>query len=164
MSSDPINPKALGFIYTENLYRLANKEQTVNREEKKQDLVYHGANLKNVLVMIDDSKRVFSGLEYALLTKILKAISLDINDVAVVDAFDPSSSMDNLKDQLKPKLILSFGNSFPQVSGGLNELSEQEGISCLITHSLQDLESNLDMKRALWNGLKSIPDKLDLNF
>ena len=153
---DDLNPKAIPFIFKEKLYNPEGKKQ-------KKDLAFHGTNLKNITVLVDDAQRVYKSLEFALLKNILKALELSENDVAILDANNPESDLNSIQDQLEPKLMLSFGEGFKQTPGLKNEVFDSGETRILITDKLADLENSKDKKLALWEELKKLRSWLKSN-
>ena len=144
-----LNPKAIPFIYSENLYHLKIKAADI-------DISFHGTNLKNVTILIDNVGRIYDSLEFTLLTGILKAIGLGINDVAIVEAFQDGNELKNIKKQLLPVVIIAFGKDFPQTPGTKNKLVEVSGMKILVTDSLMDLQEDKNKKIAFWSELKKL--------
>ncbi len=148
-----LNPKAYPFIFKETIYGK-------KREAIPMDLAFHGTNLRNVTVLVDDAERVHKGLEFILLKNILKALDLSENDVAILDAHAPGSELNNIKQQLEPKVILSFGEGFPQTAGKKNTLFEKDGIRILVTDKLHALEASTELKLGFWRELKKLKERL----
>jgi hypothetical protein len=145
-----INPKSIPFIYSEKLYKLEGEKKS------EFDISFHGTNLKNITILVDDVERVYEGLEFTLLTGILKAIGLVINDVAIVDAFGQGHSLKNIKNQLLPVAIIAFGNDFPQTPGPKNTLTEVSGLKVIVTDSLKDLQEDESKKIPFWTELRKL--------
>ncbi len=152
---EKLNPKALAYIYNEPLYKLGGR-----KPEQGKGLVFRGKNLKNITVLIDDGSRVYDSIEYTLLKNILKAVALTENDVAIVDVSLEDSSVDKVREDLQPKIMIAFGSTFTLAKGLKNQIIEREGWKILITDSLKDLNQDQRLKRSFWTELQKLKPEI----
>ena len=97
--------------------------------------------------------------EYSLLTNILKALNLTIDDIALLEITGSRSiPLDLLINEYRPKLVISFGaestiDLWPKESM-LNIPAKYDQVLYLKAVSLKELEDDKAGRAALWNSLK----------
>lgn len=123
--------------------------------EKKYEFKYLGNKLAKILVVVEDSKLPTDNELYTLFNKILKSISLSLNDVFVLVLPEQINIDDHYKGLIKnfinvlsPMNILVLGNkSFSLFSDLTNEFKINQ------TFSLQDLITNPVNKKSAYKVL-----------
>ena len=154
--SKEIHPEALKVLYPENLYRVPEGPPA-----GQPDLGFRGTNLKGISIVINNPEG--SDLRFELnklLLKILESVGLNENDVAIVDSEEPGLSIDSLKNQLEAKLCIVFGNIPLFVELAENQIQSIDGLDILKTSSLAELDVDTAKKRALWEALKLVKEKI----
>ena len=96
---------------------------------------------------------------YSLLTNILKALNLTIDDIALLEITSSRSlPLELLINEFRPKLVISFGaestlDAWPKESM-LNIPIRYDQVLYLKAVSLKELEDDKAGRAALWNSLK----------
>jgi len=120
-----------------------------------------GNNSQQVLILVECSTALhLDEQELQLLIGILTACKLTLNDVAVFNIYG-HQAIDNtfLMLHFQPKQIISFG---VQKTAALtvpqhNFIPENNnGIQWISSPSLHTINGDVQMKKSLWNGLKTI--------
>ncbi len=97
--------------------------------------------------------------EYSLLTNILKALNLTIDDIALLEITGSRPlPLELLINEYRPKLVISFGadstlDVWPKESL-LNIPARYDQVLYLKTVSLKELEADKAGRATLWNSLK----------
>ncbi len=82
------------------------KEAAVNY---RHNIKYRGRNQKNISVIVSDpDAAVINDSDLAFLTNVLKACSLSISDIALMNTHDQEISFSAIKEQLGAQTILLF--------------------------------------------------------
>lgn len=123
------------------------------------DISWHGGNQRHILIVVDHTQGSFlQSAEYELLLKILPAIQLTPQDVAVVNLQEAGKDFfASAVRKIHPQMVLVFGAIFD----GMPSLTEYQPVqigSCkwLWSKSLTLLAANLEEKKRLWAVLKSV--------
>ncbi len=133
--------------------------------ESKQELKFFGGNKKQISIIVNDPNALYLGdLEMEILTKMLTALKLSINDVAIVNMATKFITLEELLKNLNPSYALFFGMEpfhiglpmkFPQY-----QIQHWGDCTYLYAHSLSSLTNNLpqtvEIKKTLWAALKTI--------
>ncbi|MBS1974774.1 MAG: hypothetical protein JST13_10510, partial [Bacteroidetes bacterium] len=135
--------------------------------EIKTDAVskFLGGNKKNILILVKSSDAVFvDDDQLSFLTKLLEACKLNVGDVAILNNEKEELVINKLKEQLRPKRIILFGNSpgslklpieFPMF-----KLQQYDGSTYLYAPSLKELDVDTTegkiLKSKLWVCLKNL--------
>ncbi|HEY1024315.1 MAG TPA: hypothetical protein VGE26_04065 [Sphingobacteriaceae bacterium] len=166
------DPGALRMLMTEDLYLLPENEPSPAKvpalpapkaaEPKTEPEVfsYLGENNKYFLILVDDKKHQHLNTpDRESLLKILQAKGLELRDVAILNVDrHPGTRFDRLKDFFVPSRIVFFGmpaQSFglPQISSNLPE--KHEGVKLLTTFSFEEMQGDVEKKKAFWNVMKN---------
>lgn len=126
---------------------------------------YLGTNLKNSLILVNYPDEQFLPVEQLdFLSTILKACTLSIEDIAIVNTATLMENLDHCIKTLDPKTILFFGTHPFSVRGSSVlidfNITEIEGILMVGSPSLENLNQNNNesklLKRKLWDCLKQL--------
>ncbi|MCS7005512.1 MAG: hypothetical protein NZM38_09320 [Cytophagales bacterium] len=125
-------------------------------------LQFYGTNKKNILIILEMRTPDFlKTLEFTLLDKILQAVHLTLNEVAIINLTENKSlTWEEIIQAFSPKKIILFGVS-PfrlklRTSFSPNKISFFQNITILATYTLTDLGQDRNKKIALWNALKQL--------
>ncbi|SDJ79904.1 hypothetical protein SAMN05421823_101139 [Catalinimonas alkaloidigena] len=114
-----------------------------------------GQNPRQVLVVVDQIDT--DGRQ--LLEKILSAVGLTFDDIALVSCQAQPISWEPLAQRLHPRRILCFGSQSwlrPSVPGSTYQLIPSEKVAFLFVDSLGDIAASTARKKMLWRELKQM--------
>jgi len=165
-------------LYKDCLVELATKEETVNIiadnsspnvEETNINytpaITYLGQNRKNIIVIINNpDAAVLNDIDQTFLTNILKACSLSLDDIAIINTNDHNISFADIKEQLGAQDILLFDvePSSINLPFSIPYFQVQRYAGCTIlsapAFSLlnQPMEQSRLLKSQLWVSLKQL--------
>jgi len=104
MSKESINPVALSYIFEETLFHFSDE---LIISSKNEDFI--GSNNSNISIICG---KTLSKSDLGLLEKILKALSLSFDDIALIENKE-SLDLPEFIEKLSPKKIVLFGiNTF----------------------------------------------------
>ncbi len=120
-------------------------------------LKFKGGNKTELLVVVaEENEEFIAAAETAFLTKILQAISMDIDDIALVNiANQPVDSLHHF-GHINYSLMICFSSSLPPFLSSKERyiLRSDSGKNILYCHSLQEIVLDRDKKVKLWEQLK----------
>ena len=165
-----LHPLAICQIFGSGLYLIDNEWQTprdiVTAEELPEPTSVIGGYRKSVLILVEDHRMpVLADEDFTLLTKILGAVGLSMDDVLLLNTRDmhPWTGV-SLAEKYKPAVIMLFGLSpeqaelpirFPQFQ--VQQWSEIIWLHAPSLASLQLEDNNTQQqKRQLWHALQRI--------
>lgn len=122
---------------------------------------YLGENQKNILLLIQNESEAYLNEElFNLLTNILNACKLGMQDVALVNAATyPGLTLVDYKNAIPVRQCIIF--AVPPANIGLPpmqtfQLETHEQIPCLYSEGLQLIATDKNLKGKLWMGLKQL--------
>ncbi|UJP64312.1 hypothetical protein [Mongoliitalea daihaiensis] len=140
------------------------QENSISREEIEENLKdldnvkelhYEGNFEKGVLVIIDEVE--FKSELKELLFKILGAVNCALKDIALVNASElEGTSIDSIQ-RINPSKIILFGkvaHDIMHYREDLYKISVEDSIEFLFADQLSAINSNVTMKKSLWNQLQ----------
>jgi hypothetical protein len=133
-------------------------EQTINTQDKP-SFRYLGENNKYILILVKEPEaEVLKKEDLNFLLKILSAIKLDLNDVAIVNIEkNQNLNFKALKDFFACNKIITFGIN-PKIleitTAVANKKSFFEDTPILGTWELSKLQQDVSKKTIFWNELK----------
>lgn len=163
------HPKALQFLFNEELYRIAEGETTnvsaevVLKEAPAAHMPtfdYLGGNNRFFLLLVNEPDHSFlAPAQLETLTKILQAKGLQLDDVAVVNlAHYPQATFDQLHAFFSFNKLCLFGiapNSIALPAMASNEPLSHQNTNVLATFSIAEMQQTQHKKVAFWNVMKS---------
>lgn len=147
-------------LYKNSLVQLEEK-QTSNNNIEVENIRFLGRNIKNILILVDDSDAVhLSDAFLDFLSQILQACKLNLNEVAIVNQHQhPNTTLQQCLDTFQPSLIIDFGNIIqkwkPTYHAIPYQLEELEHCKLISANSLVDISQQPDLKKSLWLALKA---------
>jgi DNA polymerase III psi subunit len=114
-----------------------------------------GQYKKKVLVLNDQLET--TGREFLL--KILGAVKLTIEDVAIIDCNKQAVNMQDFISQMHPAYLIGFGLAkyLPQAQQGVMYSSFVSGkTTTLLADSLAEIEKSKELKTRLWKQLQQV--------
>lgn len=164
------NLRALSLFLTEPVYLVKEKAQG---EEKKESLmesqerapstapiVYEGKNLKKVLLLYKGTSPRLPDEQHAFLGKILQAVKLDFEDVALLNTSLLTAQQYPLINEIDAKVWLSFGVAHASLPIKENaptyKIIKAQNASLLLADTLEEIEADRNKKVLLWNNLKAL--------
>jgi len=155
-----LDPYFLAKIYTQPI--IPGKSTPVAAEQKPLPKVkFLGENQKNIVLVIQNESGAYLNDElFNLLTNILNACKLGMQDVALVNiAGFPASPLSVWQQAVSMKQCVVFGIS--PASLGLEPLPAYQihsagGVQLLFSDPLELIATDKVLKGKLWNGLKQL--------
>ncbi len=167
--SELLKTEALPFLLTEAIYVIQENSAPpvalpvveVAIPEPPKPTIDLPRNRNQVVIIYTNQETVYlNPEEEALLSKILGAVKLRIDDVELVNIHN---HRDTLVEILKDKLvnqIISFGIELRdldiQIPLEAYRITRAEGIDILLADSLFELQLNTDKKKMLWQALQGM--------
>ena len=138
-----------------------NVEITAAPAETKSPLRSLGENRKNVLILVDSADAVFlNDKDLELLTSILAACKLSLADVAIVNKSQHSITYKELIGAFAGKVCLLFDIPPSAIDLPVDfpayQVQPFAGCSFLYGPSLEEMQSNQELKKKLWVSLKRL--------
>ncbi len=159
----------LPFLLNESIYvvpdnKPASKVEELISQEKEQEatgrLTWQGNNRQQVVVLINyPGNQYLDEKQRGLLGKILSAVNLDFDDIALINLahYHEKHSLGKLTEP-GAQYLIAFGVSQNDIAAERNliknEIFSRNRIQMLFTASLEDLEKDRNKKVTLWNNLK----------
>ena len=121
-----------------------------------ENIPYIGKNKKHILIITHHIKENISNGEKEFLLKILGALKLTFEDVAIVNS--DNLDIDSFKNSLNPSFIIAFTDSrtidfLPEEKYTFSQVSS---IQTLHADELAEIENDKAKKTLLWNSLKDV--------
>jgi hypothetical protein len=135
--------------------------KTIMPAEKK----FLGGNKKQILFLVNDANAVFISDEMLdSLTKILTALKMNLNDVAIVNLYQQPQNFQSLKAIASPKYLFLFDNDFLQLQLPFTipnyQIQQYDNCTFMIAPAISLSSSNDENvkkeKIKLWGNLKKI--------
>ncbi len=125
------------------------------------EIKYLGENQKNILLLIQNEKEAYLSEEtFNLLTNILNACKLGMQDVALVNTANyPGTRLQNYLSKIPTRQVIYF--AIPSDALGLPpmetyRIGTHHGISVLMSDDLQLIATDKILKGRLWMCLKQL--------
>jgi len=166
---------ALSYLMSETLFdvREAAKEVSTGEEIKMEtntpvEFIYLGKNLSGFLFVFQDVSRAgqhrMPDEEMEAFEKILTALKLSVEDIALLNIADPGSiTLAGLLTFFRPQKTVLLGTDI--VLNGIEDLSNPPALHRTIsyqqteflhTFSFTEMMTDVDKKRQFWNSLKTL--------
>lgn len=153
-------------LETKTLKQEINKIKTDNsesqsKEDSDTDFSYFGKNRKNFLILIRETEQEnLKESDNKLLTGILAAGQLSLNDVAIVNMSKTKATFLDMYKKLKPTSVVSFGVD-TKTLGVPHDFetykpTKIKAITWIISHNFVALHSDKTKKLGLWTALKEL--------
>ena len=149
------HPAALKFIIDQPVYRIQEKQEFASFD-------YEGENNKYVLVAYKNpDSSAISQAQRDFLLKILGAVNLTINDVALLNLANyPGAAVGDMKNYLGTSKLLAFadGDTGLDVPAFDTPYTPADflGMKVIKSNSFNTIMPDPDQKRKLWSGLKQL--------
>jgi len=151
-----IDPFLLATLYHQPV--IQKKSEAPEPEDQRRPLPSLGNNRQNILLLIRNEEDAYlSEPVFALLSNLLKACRLSLDDVALVNtAHLPEINYYRLSQHFTPHKVILFGNALPELSGQNppNASWEEAGCQLLYTDSLDAMYHDKQLKVPFWNALR----------
>ncbi|WP_044202111.1 hypothetical protein [Flammeovirga sp. OC4] len=120
---------------------------------------YYGENKRHIVIFIEHSGvDIFRSKEFQLLLKILGALQLTLQEVAVINVLEQKDNLEALIKKLEPQYYLYFvnQNESPLSNEKIAKYipTEIDGHQAVAADGLTKLLLDVDKKRELWMALK----------
>ena len=148
-----LNPIALQYIYDETLFHFNGETQITT---KNKDFI--GDNKSQISVV---SKKSLDKTDLELLEKILLALNLKFDDIALIQAKDSRDEYSTILATTKPQKIVLFGLSpfeinLKDITLNKYEIIETAGVKILQGASFDEYHNDPSKKKALWFALQKL--------
>lgn len=145
-----LNPIALEFIFNETLFHFKDETQISYKNSN-----YLGDNQSNISII---SSKKLAKTDLDLLSKILAALQLSFDDVAIIDEKLDYAAIIPVTE---PKKIILFGlNPFEigikDTAIANYEIIEKDNIKILQSEVFESYHDDSSKKKALWYALKKL--------
>lgn len=159
----------LPFLLNESIYvvpedKPASKVEQLLEEEDEQpgQITWQGNNRQQVVLLIkNEHEQYLSELQKDLMSKILAAVKLNFEDVALINLahYKEKHHLDKFTEP-GAKYLIAFGLTSDDIALDrnliMNEIFSRNNIQMLFTASLEELEKDRNKKISLWNNLKQM--------
>ncbi len=147
-----LNPMALGYIFEDTLFHFTNDGFISVKNN-----AYFGDNHSNITIV---SKKHFQKEDFDLFVKILAALKLSLDDVALV-CKKPEVGFHELIRSLDPKKVILFGINpfeigFKDAVANTYEIIEVGTIQLLQAEDFSVYHLDASKKKALWLNLQKL--------
>lgn len=173
------NSNALPLFFTDTVYIVSEKQQPEISKKKAgseetpaiksqpapteplTSIPYEGKNLKKILLLFQNEQgKNLAESAQTFLGKVLQAVNLNFDDVALVNFSQLEPSAYAPLNQFDASVWLSFGVSHQNLPIHLDfplyKIIKNNDVSFLLTDPLEEIEENRDKKVLLWNNLKTL--------
>lgn len=167
------NPGFLPFFFQEPVY-VINEPESFNTEPQDEthfaptieEISVKGENKKEILVLVQEKNTEFiSPANEQLLIKILQAVKLSMDDIALVNLSNitslPPSHIAEALEKIPFHTLISFGAVVKEwsVSNFFSKYmvnTDDTNRNILLADTLDELASDLQKKRSLWQCLQKL--------
>lgn len=153
-------------LESKTLKQEINKIKSDNSEKQSEkkldtDFSFFGKNRKNFLILIKETEQdKLKEADNKLLTGILAAGQLSLNDVAIVNMAKTKANFLDMYKKLKPTSVVSFGVDTKKLGVPhefeLYKPTKIKAITWIISHNFVALHSDKTKKLGLWTALKEL--------
>jgi hypothetical protein len=153
-------------LETKTLKEEISKIKSDNSENQSEtnvdtDFSYFGKNRKNFLILIKETEQEnLKEADSKLLTGILAAGQLSLNDVAIVNMAKTKATFLDMYKKLKPTSVVSFGVDTKKIGVPhefeLYKPTKIKAITWVVSHNFVALHSDKTKKLGLWTALKEL--------
>ncbi len=163
------NAEALAFLMTDAIYVLPEEQVTpiqlptveVAVPEPPKPKIELSRNRNQVVILYTNQQTVYLNKEEeTLLSKILGAVKLRLEDVELVNIYNHRDTLIEILNQKMVNQLISFGIELRdldiQVPLMPYQVTRVEGIDILLADSLFELQLNTDKKKRLWQALQTL--------
>lgn len=130
----------------------------IQPEIKELIIKSRGGFKKNILILVDDPfPEVLNITDTEFLLKILKAIRLSEDDVAIVNVHHLNNDfLPLLKEHFNYRVLMMFGIEAPSITKNITKykIIESSGEKVLYADSLTDIDKDKQKKLKLWENLQ----------
>lgn len=151
-----IDPFLLAELYRQPVIPRIEPRQTDYPEVRP--LPFLGKNLRQVLLVVDNPDQAFvSEKIFSMLSKLLNACGLGMEDVALVNvAHLQGRESERLRQQFNPHKVIMFGTLLPGLSENQtrNTPWSEGGMELLYTDTLEAMDQTAELKMPFWIAVK----------
>lgn len=147
-------------LFAKNLVGFNQKveQSTFSKEIRINSL---GGNQKNILFLVTDSQNKFlPDNEMDLLSNLITACKLSMEDIALVNHFNATFNYNQLNDHFQSKKILMFGITTSELGLPFSipffQIQQFQQQLYITAPPLTDFLKNKDLKKQLWTCLQKL--------
>lgn len=154
MSIEPIknNPNALSYFMGEQIYVFKPK-QTDN------SIDFLGSNNKQIVMLVHDvSNDYLSTTAEDMFVKLLAAVKLNMQDVAIINTAKQVADWEIIREKLNPQKVILWGVEPAFINLNVDKYSvlAANDIDVLYADGLDTITTNVELKRQLWEALQKM--------
>ncbi len=158
-----LNPLNITTLYKNSLVHVPSKNSSTDANEK-QAIVYKGEHVKKVTVLVYETQYPFlADSDFELLTKIIGACGLTINDIALINMHQQKLNIQKINADLKPAFVIMFGVTSTDIDLPLifQQYKSQQfaNTNFIAAHHLYELAKDANLRKSLWECLKVMFNK-----
>lgn len=166
----------LKYVITEGIYLInepqapslekpTEKEKEVKEEKptdsipEKPDLNIKGdANSQIMILVFEETSEFLSASQEEFLKNILSAVKLNLNEVALINLAKSATTITEIDEKLDKGTIMAFGlpASLTLPGDKKYEIQSTGSSQILLADSLQNIEADKSLKKALWTNLQQL--------
>ncbi len=154
----------LSLFLTDPVYVIAEAAPPTHQEEEEEvPVTYMGQNNKQICILVSDAEAEFlSEKDETFLLKILQAVNLSFNDVALINGHNLSeTTIADALVQVSYKILICFGDAPEDINlkkylTKYEYLSDEQDRIYLQADALLDIAADRSRKQQLWKCLQEI--------
>ncbi len=159
-----LNRALIEELYQNNLV-LMNKPAETSIVETPVQQPYLGKNKKQISILVNNPEVTYlTEDEFNVLSKILQACKLSLDDVAVINLNKKQVSYKQLKENMHGNKVILFGISTGQIELPISfpefKIQQFDGVDYLVASTLQEMHGESEqvklLKSKLWVCLKKM--------
>jgi DNA polymerase III psi subunit len=149
---EELNPMSIQFLFEDTFFHF-NEGQFISQKNTR----FFGENKSNICLI---SKSTFQNDDFDLLSKILSALKMSLDDVALISQKPEEGYLELIKELKTKKIILfdinPFEIGFTNIASNTYEIVEFENIQLLQAEKFNEYHINPVKKKALWLSLQKL--------
>lgn len=139
-----------------------NTTEEVNEENEtynKPALKIKGNSESSIMILVFEETSEFLGMsQEEFLKNILSAVKMNLNEVALINLAKSATTITELNEKLDKGTILAFGlpSSLTLPGDKKYEIQSTGSSQVVLADSLQNIEADKSLKKALWTNLQQL--------
>ncbi len=152
-----LNPLSVAHLFKEELVSL----QKIDIKATENTVSFLGKNLSKITVVVNDLNNFYINEDdLTVLTKMLMACKLTLEDIALLNIGKIATNWQMIKTTLHPEKLILFGVAPTQIELPIifpeYHLQFYNDTTFLLSHSIQEINADKLLKSKLWISLQSL--------
>jgi hypothetical protein len=152
-----LNPLSVAHLFNKGLVSL----QKIDTKSTENIVSFLGKNLSKITVVVNDLNNFYiSEDDLTVLTKMLMACKLTLEDIALINIGKTATNWQIIKASLNPQKLILFGVKPTQIELPIifpeYHLQFYNDTTFLLSHSVQEMNTDKLLKSKLWISLQSL--------